>query len=78
MKRNKKAEDEIFTPEERAIIKRAFAIHMQHEFDQYDDSCEFEFSDRFKRKMNGIFREVVGPDRIPHPEVEDNKTKSRC
>lgn len=71
MKRNKKTENEITTPEERALIKKAFAIYMQHKFEQYDDSCDFEFSDNFKRKMNKIFCEAVGPDRIPYPEVEE-------
>ena len=30
-----------------------------------------EFSDRFKVKMNRLFREQVGTNKIPHPEVDN-------
>ena len=31
----------------------------------------FELSKRFKRKMNRFFREEVGTENIPHPEVDN-------
>lgn len=36
-----------------------------------------EFSDRFKKKMNRLFREQVGSNQIPHPEVDNNYEKIR-
>ena len=33
------------------------------------ENCKF--SKRFERRMNRMFREVVGTDRIPHPEVDN-------
>ena len=30
-----------------------------------------EFSDRFKRRMNRVFREQAGIKNIPHPEVDN-------
>ena len=54
------------------IFKKALSDCVSSEFDQFDESVDCEFSDNFKRKMNKIFREFVGPDRIPHPEVEED------
>ncbi len=71
MKRNKNIDDEIATPEERALIKKMFDIYMEYEFAKCDESIDYEFSDNFKRKMNKLFREVVGTDKIPHPEIEE-------
>ena len=36
-----------------------------------------EFSNRFKRKMNRMFREQVGIKNIPHPEVDNLYEKMR-
>lgn len=71
MKQNKTTSRETSIEKGREILKKTFAESMQHEFEQYDDSCDFEFSDNFKRRMNKIFCEAVGPDRIPYPEVEE-------
>ncbi len=38
---------------------------------------ECEFSDRFKRKMNRVFRERVGTEKIPHPEVDNTYERIR-
>ncbi|MBQ8213049.1 MAG: hypothetical protein IJZ80_03490 [Clostridia bacterium] len=35
-----------------------------------DDLDSFHFSDSFKKSMNRLFREEVGSDYIPYPEVE--------
>ena len=34
-------------------------------------SSDNEFSDRFKRRVNRAFREYVGFDDIPHPDVDN-------
>lgn len=41
---------------------------------EYDTT---EFSDRFKRRMNRMFREQVGSQRIPHPEVDNGWERLR-
>lgn len=35
------------------------------------DLDSITFSDRFKRKMNRVFREQAGAENIPHPEVDN-------
>lgn len=74
MKPNKISKNEISAEKGLEILKEALVMSMLQEFEQYDDSCDFEFSDNFKRKMNKIFCEAVGPDRIPYPEVEKRLT----
>lgn len=72
MKRNKNTTDKTSTEKGLEIFKKALSDCVSSEFDQFDESVDYEFSDNFKRKMNKIFREFVGPDRIPHPEVEED------
>lgn len=38
---------------------------------------DFEFSVTFKRKMNRLFREEIGTDHIPHPEVDNSYERIR-
>ena len=38
---------------------------------------DYEFSDRFKRRMNRLFREQVGSKNIPHPEVDNTYEEIR-
>ncbi len=54
-------------------IAEACRIHAEYEIKQIEESMEeydYEPSDRFKRKMNRLFREQVGSKNIPHPEVD--------
>lgn len=37
----------------------------------------YELSDRFKKKMNRLFREQVGIMKIPHPEVDNLYERAR-
>ncbi len=42
------------------------------------EPLNYEFSDKFKRKMNRLFREQVGiRDNIPHPEVDNRYERFR-
>lgn len=41
------------------------------------DKPEVEFSDRFKRRMNRLFREQVGTKRAMHPEVDNWYERTR-
>ncbi len=40
---------------------------------KYEEIQGYDFSYDFKRNMNKIFREIVGTDKIPHPEVEEKR-----
>ncbi len=41
--------------------------------DDEGESKAVQFSNRFKRRMNLLFRKLVGDGYVPHPEVEEKK-----
>ncbi len=71
MKQNKTTTDKTSIEKGREMLKKALSESVRREFEEYDESIDYEFSDNFKRKMNKIFRKVVGANRIPYPEVEE-------
>jgi len=40
-----------------------------HDYDNISE-LDIQFSRKFKIKMNRLFREVAGIEKIPHPEVD--------
>lgn len=44
---------------------------MEKDFDYYDSLPKPEISVRGRRKINRLFREIVGSSKIPHPEVDN-------
>ncbi len=44
---------------------------MLNDFENFDFMPEPEYSDRHKRKMNRIFREVAHCAKIPYPEADN-------
>lgn len=75
MERNKNITDKTSIEKGREMLKKALSESARQEFEEIEENDElidYEFSDNFKRKMNKIFCEFVGPDRIPYPEVEES------
>lgn len=44
---------------------------LDNEFDEYESLPSPEISDRAKKRLNRLFREVVGSSNIPHPDVDN-------
>lgn len=44
---------------------------MEKDFDYYNSLPKHEISVRGKRKINRLFREIIGSSKIPHPEVDN-------
>ena len=59
-------------------------LYVEEEMKEIDERIaragieEFEFSDRYKIRMNRMFREQVGvKDKIPYPDVDNKYEKFR-
>ena len=50
---------------------------MEKDIDYYDSLPKPEISIHGKRKINRLFREIVGSSKIPHPEVDNNYERIR-
>ena len=44
---------------------------MKKDFDYYNSLPKHEISMKGKRKINRLFREIIGSTKIPHPEVDN-------
>ncbi len=61
-------------------IAEACRLKVEEELRELDEEMKdfhYEPSDRFKRKMNRLFREQVGSKNVPHPEVDTPYEKFR-
>lgn len=64
-------------------IAEACRLKVEEELRELDEEMKdfhYEPSDRFKRKMNRLFREQVGSKKVPHPEVDTlfERIRSNC
>lgn len=52
---------------------------VENEENLMENAPDYEFSDRFKRRMNRLFRERAGFKKAVHPEVDNGfeRTRSR-
>ncbi len=74
---NTRQDSDIFTEEEFELLKVTLELGLKEKYETYKEHENVNFSDRFKRKINRIFREHVGIKNIPHPEVDNFYEKSR-
>lgn len=59
---------------EEEFLKEAFMEACRQELEELDEQIEdidMERDDKFKRKMNRLFREELGSKNIPHPEADN-------
>lgn len=63
------------------VLKNALKIMQEQELEEVKGDVEqqspFEPSDRFKRKMNHLFREKIGGDYAVYPEVDNEWERLR-
>lgn len=63
------------------VLKNALKIMQEQELEEVKGDVEqqspFEPSDRFKRKMNRLFREKIGGDYAVYPEVDNEWERLR-
>lgn len=65
------------------VLKVALRKYVENTVENEDklmaNAQDFEFSDRFKRRMNRLFRERAGFKKAVHPEVDNGfeRTRSR-
>lgn len=63
------------------VLKNALKIMQEQELEEVKGDVEqqspFELSDRFKRKMNRLFREKIGGDYAVYPEVDNEWERLR-
>lgn len=65
------------------VLKKAMKQYVENSVENVeafvDKEADVEFSDRFKRRMNRLFRERAGFKKAMHPEVDNwyERTRSR-
>lgn len=52
-------------------------IIMDKDFEYYESLPKPELSVRARKRLNRLFREIVGSSKIPHPEVDNSYEQIR-
>lgn len=65
--------------EKYSAFKRACIAQFNEEFEKYNEyeDCDFEFSKKFKKKLNRTGREKIGLKKVLHPEVDNTFERTR-
>lgn len=66
-----KEREEIFSVEDTKILKEVFDEYLEQECSNVKIIEDYEFSNKFKRRINRIFRDRLNNKNIPHKK-QDN------
>ena len=60
-----------FNKKDLSKLIEALEIYENQEVETIEVLPNYEFSEKFKREMNRFFREDIGINKVPHPEVKE-------
>jgi len=60
-----------------SVLKKAFGQYVENEEKLMEKESDIEFSDRFKKRINRLFRERVGSKKAMFPEVDNGYERTR-